>query len=462
MSRTHPHTHESLAEGGKLDASDALRGGVAGSSGGIGSDGLGGGSGGGTTTTTTVNLPWYDVMVDGTAVGDGVTDDTTAIQDAIDAVAADGGGTVYFPPGVYLIGGALQDTGAFNGQLLLPSVSTSADPITIRLLGANPPPISYHGTLPAPGAYSFLKSTLTGASGTAAMLSGGNGSYPSFANNVQCILENLFAIPTDNPTFSIFNLAACQGGAVINCFVVPAVVFTGTITQPTHSNSYALKLPQVRNSNGTYVRGFGASVIYNGVMMGEMALVDWMAFGECMVAVHFTGAEHGSRINQLHATSCPTVLKATAAQRCDIAEYDFETTTGPAWADIVYDLDDASNYLYGATRYTGYPLPPTHTFTKNGGTNFSADVIGPLSTSGAAGGDLSGTYPNPTVAKINGVAVTGTPSVGYVPTATSSSAATWQASASGTTHYEILMASGSADPLLTSDGLDYLYVEVAN
>src|SRR5665213_1378872 len=52
----------------------------------------------------------------------------------------------------------------------------------------------------------------------------------------------------------------------------------------------------------------------------------------------------------------------------------------------------------------------------------------PLSVaSGPAGGDLDGYYPNPGVAAIDGVSISGTPSAGQVLTATSSSAASWAA-----------------------------------
>jgi hypothetical protein len=48
-----------------------------------------------------------NVKTDFGAVGDGVTDDTTAIQNAIDAVGAAGGGKIRFPAGVYAISSGL-------------------------------------------------------------------------------------------------------------------------------------------------------------------------------------------------------------------------------------------------------------------------------------------------------------------------------------------------------------------
>lgn len=47
---------------------------------------------------------------------------------------------------------------------------------------------------------------------------------------------------------------------------------------------------------------------------------------------------------------------------------------------------------------------------------------------GAASGDLSGSYPNPAVAKVNGVAVSGTAAIYDTLQASSSSAASWQQS----------------------------------
>ena len=58
-------------------------------------------------------------------------------------------------------------------------------------------------------------------------------------------------------------------------------------------------------------------------------------------------------------------------------------------------------------------------------------ITGAIQGGATAGGDLSGTLPNPTVAKVNGVSVTGTPTSGQVLTASSGTAATWSTPSSG-------------------------------
>ena len=368
-------------------------------------------------------VPWLWAQADLGLAGDGVTDDSAALETGIATATASGtqSGWIMFEPGTYLLSRALQDTGAFNGQVRFPSVSTSSQQITIRLTGAARPPFAVHGSLPAPGGYSILKSTLTGGTGTAAVFSGGNGSYPGTQNNVSVEIENFICLTPADPSLTFWNLAATQGGAVRNIYVSTTAYNAIPASAPTNTNAYGVKLPQVRNSNYTYVDGLVVYFYGNGLMQGELAIVRGLILSGCLVGVEFTGpGEHASLIIDMQATSCPTVLKATGLHYCDILSYDFETTTGPGWSNITYDLDDSSNYLHGTARYWGYPNPPTHSFTKNGGSNFSATVIGAASTGapdsadylvGTAngsltseivvgttpGGELGGTWASPTV-----------------------------------------------------------------
>jgi hypothetical protein len=68
--------------------------------------GLEWGSSGGATAGGTVTGV-YNVKTDYSALGNGVANDRTAIQNAIDACEAAGGGVVYFPEGTYMVGSGL-------------------------------------------------------------------------------------------------------------------------------------------------------------------------------------------------------------------------------------------------------------------------------------------------------------------------------------------------------------------
>lgn len=67
------------------------------------------------------------------AVGDGVTDNTTAIQTAVNAIATAGGGTLFFPPGTYLAANVVLPQAGFTN-----SFTVEATGAVLKINGANP------------------------------------------------------------------------------------------------------------------------------------------------------------------------------------------------------------------------------------------------------------------------------------------------------------------------------------
>jgi hypothetical protein len=329
------------------------------------------------------DLGYFDVKTYG-AVGDGSTDDTVAIQAAITA-ATSTGGVIYFPAGVYIVGGALQDTGAFNGQLLLPNVSHSGDHIVLTFKGALRPgfhPV-YGDTVPLAGGLSVIKSTLTGASGTASVISGSNDTgSPSggHGNNLEVYIDDLVCLGPDNPTMSFWNLSACQGGGVGALQISTPGAFSGSPTQPTHSNAYAIKFPQQYFSNTTQIGELSVGGFYTGVLAGELDIYDAVLLGPLINGIEFPTTFYPTLIKRLVGTEVASVLVGTGDHRVDVLQYVFEHATSPSWAVTAYDVDDASNHLYGFVRWYNAAVggTPDHSFVLNGGTNVGNQEMGSI------------------------------------------------------------------------------------
>lgn len=402
-----------------------------------------------TPSNSSSGLGWFNVTTYG-ATGDGTTDDTVAIQAAIAAAEAAGGGVVYFPSGVYVVGGALTDTSRSNSQLLLPRRdAVDTEQITIELRGEFPPPTTYSviGATPLPDGHSVIKGTLNTSGGTAPALLGGwgpSGTFEDFTNLSLRITDLTFRMPS-NPVLTALDLGQVTGVDLDNVTVDCGNYYIQGLTEPTTTTSVGIKLP--KNNNGAYTRLGAVNVVgfYTGFQYGEHTQAQQVAAWGCKIGHKFlTATNHASHFDRMMAVHCERVIQATGSHPVVIDQLNIEHATSGWWVTD-YDIDDASNYLYGhlAWHVVLAGTGPDSTFTVNGATGLYRLHIGDDPYGGGTASPLTTKGDLYTYTTTDARLAVGSNGTGLVADSTATAGVRWTLQAlSG----ELLMADGVTAP----------------
>lgn len=272
---------------------------------------------------TVFNVETYGAVHDGSFASGMIvgTDDTEAIQDAIDACYAAGGGIVYFPHGIYVISGALQTSvnGVNpNGQLIIPRLqyNVTGNQVTIYLLGeamaTQRRATASADILPLNGV--ILWSTVTGSGTEPSVIS--NSFYNNgFAdtNGVYWLMENITVRTKSKsdasthiaPTMSGIN--AGRSGIFYGRFLTAdteSVPLEGVA--PTSANQIGIITPRINNAAASvnFLEMCTAVGYYYGFDGGEH--VNWNALmaNVCHAGFAFRGMNHTAQVGRIYSNAC--------------------------------------------------------------------------------------------------------------------------------------------------------------
>ncbi len=327
------------------------------------------------------------------------------------------------------ITGALQSGAAAGGDLAgtLPSPTVTATHLT------SPLPIDQGGTGQATQGAALTALAGTQAAGRYLRSDGTNTALSAIqAADVPTLNQ-----PTTGTAANITGVAAIANGGTGQATAQAAInALTGTQTAGRYLRSdgtnaslaaiQASDVPTLNQSTTGTAAGLSATLAIGSGGTGQTTAA--AAYNALSPMTTLGDLEYESGANT--AARLPGTTSATK---------NFLTQTGtgsasaaPAWGTIAAaDLPrlDQITAPQAAVNINNQKL----TSVANGTLATDAAAFGQIPTAlppnGAASGDLSGSYPGPTVAKVNGVSVTGTPSSGQLIVASGSSAAAWGYSA---------------------------------
>lgn len=318
------------------------------------------------------NVKWWG------AKADGLTDDTVKIQNAINFLSANKGGTLFFPIGIYIVNGNLitSDNNGKNpnSQLFIPSrfdaaVAGTDTDISIRFLGEVPPSKNASGyvddkiNLMDKGV--LIKSTLTYASATGSLPSvfGGKGNNPSYPFNIiDVTFENIWVRTHMDSVHGSYMTA-------FNCLDIAFTTFKSCRADIDVSGFNSV-MPDGINigfagvkSNGGTTQVYSNCISYGygiGYHIGEHGVVDNCEAVFCKYGYDFGKAGHSSTV--YHALSqwnrCSISFNKynngynTTAQYVNNYGMVIENTQEGYWYDSVTDIDDPTSGILGNIFYS--------------------------------------------------------------------------------------------------------------
>lgn len=301
----------------------------------------------------------YDVKNGYGATGIGAADDRAAIQSAIDACSAAGGGIVLFPPGTYLIGtpGLVLPSKMQTGMTLQGS-GMNGEPACATALTRNGayPIITASGT----GTSSANKShglqvrdmTINGSGGTGNLVVANKAAGGTF-DGVRFYSATRTAFTSDQLHNYVFRRCIFEGSGDLGT-TTPAV-YLGCPTEDDEQTATVMFdscIFEANNYDDVQLTG-GATRRATGVVFTNCKWERNVA-GAC---INFSGAEYcqiiGGNMTQLYSNAAPMVKQSGGSiynSLTGVFMQDYETIANPTTADYAVSLTDGDYFsIVGCT-----------------------------------------------------------------------------------------------------------------
>src|SRR5882757_9214044 len=325
------------------------------------------------------------------AVGNGTTDDTTSIRNAINAAVAAASSTgsnyaeVHFQAKTYLVNGALVQGGTTFGNAILPLpiVAMTAHTVTLCFKGAGEAaalPI-WTQTVPQKTGTVLLTTvagTNSGTFGEACVLGGPNrvqgyGTGGSnIWNNMLVEIDGISISAPSDPHICGFDFDGTAQAIIKSASFYTADV-PGSVANPTTNWQFGLRMPSTNNQSIAIIDRFSAEGCQMGVVLSEHSVARNVYFIYCAIGIRCYTASwtpHYALIEYANVEFCQYGIEFNGGGTFKIKclMFDFERGTGTF--QMVRIISDPSNlgigYLGFGENSFNVPLPRGSTLIVGG------------------------------------------------------------------------------------------------